>query len=136
MKTPPAAILPVLDKVKSAYHLWFNYYQVLPKTHRYSLGVKVDRLFIEIIEAVSTAGFLSKEEKLPWVKLAIRKTDALKIMLMIIWETKSLNDQKYIDLSLKIEEFGRDLGGWNGKLSKSLDFVRDKQNSPIKVGEK
>lgn len=115
--------------MKSSYHLWFSYYQILPKTHRHSLGVKVDKLFTDIIEAISTAGFLPKEEKLPWVKLAIRKTDVIKIMLMILWETKSFDNQKYIALSLKIEEFGRDLGGWNGKLSK--------ENSPnLKKGEK
>lgn len=85
-------------------------------------------MFVEIIEAVAVAGFLSKEEKLPWVKLAIRKTDTLKILLMVLWETKSLDNKKYIVLSLKIEEFGRMLGGWYGQLSK--------QNSPTKVGEK
>lgn len=48
---------------------------------------------------------------------------------MIIWETKSFDNQKYIALSLKIEEFGRDLGGWNRKLSK--------ENSPdLRKGEK
>ena len=56
---------------------------------------------------------------------------------MIIWETKSFDDQKYISLSLKIEEFGRDLGGWNGKLLKSIQQLQDKQNSPnLKKGEK
>src|SRR3989344_7413984 len=106
MKTPPAAILPVLDKVKSAYILWFSYYQILPKTHRYSLGIKIDKLFVDIIEAVFTAGYLSKEKKLPWVKLAIQKTDILKIILMILWEMGSLDNKKYIDASEKIESFG------------------------------
>lgn len=43
---------------------------------------------------------------------------------MVLWETKSLDDKKYIALSVKIEEIGRMLGGWNGQLSK--------QNSPYK----
>jgi len=108
--------------------LWYNYYTILPKTHRHSLGVKIDKLFIEIIEAVSVAGFLGKEEKLPWIRLAIRKTDTLKVLLMVLWETKSLDDKKYIALSIKIENFGRDLGGWNGQLLK--------QNSPTEAREK
>lgn len=121
--------MPVLVKVKSTYHLWFNFYQILPKVHRHSLGTKIDKLFADIIEAVSTAGFLPKEEKLPWVKLAIRRNDVLKIFLMILWETKSLDNKKYIDLSVKIDEFGRDLGGWHNKLIK--------ENSPnLKKGEK
>ena len=129
-------MLPVLTKVKESYLVWYGYYQTIPKTHRYTIGMKIDSLFIEIIEAISVAGFLGKEEKQPWVRLAILKTDTLKVMLMILWETKSLDDKKYIALSLKVEEFGKMLGGWNGQLTKSLDYARDKQNSPVKTGEK
>ncbi len=105
---------------------------MLPKIHRYSLGEKIDTIYIEIIEAISIAGFLSREEKQPWVRLAIRKTDTLKVLLMVLWETKSLQDKRYIVLSEKIEEIGRMLGGWNGQLQKN----QQKQNSPTKAGEK
>ncbi len=108
--------------------MWYGYYQTLPKLHRHSLGYRIDTLFVENIEAISIASFLSKEEKHPWVRLAIRKVDTLKILLMVLWETKSIDNKKYIALSVKIDEIGKMLGGWNGQLSK--------QNSPIKVGEK
>ena len=65
-----------------------------------------------------------------YVRLAIQKTDTLKILLMILWETKSLDNKKYVALSIKIDEIGRMLGGWNGQLQKSLEQARDKQNSP------
>jgi hypothetical protein len=119
--TPPQ-LLPVLAKVKSAYLIWIGFYNTLPKIHKYSLGQKTDTIFIEIIEAISIATFLSREEKQPWVKLAIRKTDTLKILLMVLWEAKSLDNKKYITLSVKIEEIGKMLGGWSGQLTK--------QNSP------
>lgn len=126
--TPP--LLPLLAKVKSCYLIWINFYQLLPKIHKHSLGQKIDNIFVEIIEAISIASFLSKEEKQPWVRLAIRKTDTLKILLMILWETKSLDDKKYITLSEKIEEIGRMLGGWSGQLLKSIRPAQNKQNSP------
>jgi len=47
---------------------------------------------------------------------------------MVLWETKSIDNKKYIALSVKIDEIGKMLGGWNGQLSK--------QNSPTKAGEK
>ena len=81
------------------------------------------------MEAVASASFLLKEEKLPWVRLATRKTDTLKILLMVLWETKSLQNKKYIALSLQLDEIGKMLGGWNGQIVK--------QNSPTtKAGEK
>lgn len=88
------------------------------------MGQKIDKFIVEIIEAISIAVFLKREEKLPYVRLAIRKTDTLKIFLMILWETKSLSSKKYILLSEKLSEIGKMLGGWNGQLSK--------QNSPDK----
>jgi hypothetical protein len=56
---------------------------------------------------------------LPYIRRAIQKTDTLKILLMILWETKSLDNKKYIALSVKIDEIGKMLGGWNGQLSKT-----------------
>ena len=108
--------------------LWYEYYQVLPKLHRHSLGQRIDNLFVEAIETIASASFLAREEKMPYVRLAIRKTDTLKILLMILWETKSLDNKKYVALSIKIDEIGRMLGGWNGQLSK--------QNSPPMAREK
>lgn len=75
------------------------------------------------MEAISLSGFLPKGEKQPYVRLSIRKVDTLKILLMILWETKSIDNKKYIALSVPLDEVGRMLGGWNGQLTK--------QNSPI-----
>lgn len=116
--------MPVLNKIKDAYLLWHSYYKDLPKFHRNSFGYRIDSLFIEIIEVVAAASFMSPQEKLPYIRLAIRKLDAVKILLMIIWETKSIDNNKYIALSLKFDEIGRNLGGWSGQLVK--------QNSPKK----
>ena len=117
--------LPVLEKIKQAYLFWYQHYLIIPKTHRYSLGKKIDKFFVEAIEAIVTASFLNQTEKLPYVRLAIRKLDTLKVFLMLLWETKSLDNKKYIALSEKLDEIGRNLGGWQGKILKDLE----KQNS-------
>lgn len=117
-----------MTKVKNAYLLWYGYYQSLSKVHRYSLGQRIDVQFIETIESLTTAIYLTREEKLPYVRLAIRKVDTLKVLLMILWETKSFDNKKYGALSIKVEEVGRMLGGWMGQLTK--------QNSPKDSGEK
>ena len=128
LNDPPQRLLPVLERIKQSYLLWHTYHAELPKLHRYSLGARIDTLFIEIIEAVSAAAFLSREEKLPYVRLATRKVDALKLLCMILWETKSLETRRYIALSEVLGEVGKMLGGWNGQLLKN--------SSPPKRGEK
>jgi hypothetical protein len=114
----------VLKAVKEGYIIWFTYYQKIPKIHRYTLGQKIDGLFVDIIEMIAQASFLNKNEKQPYIKVAIRKLDTLKIFLMIMWETKNLDNKKYIHLSEKLDIAGKMLGGWNGQL--------EKQNSPNK----
>jgi len=71
------------------------------------------------MEAVSAAAFLSREEKMPYVRLAARKIDTLKLLLMVLWETKSLDTKKYAALSERMDEIGRMLGGWQGQILKN-----------------
>ena len=67
---------------------------------------------------VSSATFSNREDQLPYLKVANRKLDTIKIFLLILWETDSLDNKKYINLSEKLDEIGKVLGGWLGKIEK------------------
>jgi hypothetical protein len=121
-------LLPLLERIKSAYILWHGYHSTLPKVHRYSLGGKIDELYIESMEATSAAAFLPRDEKMPYVRLATRKIDTLKLLLMVLWETKSLDTKMYAALSDRMDEVGKMLGGWKGQLAKN--------STPRERGEK
>jgi len=125
-----------LEKIKNAYILWHEYHNTLPKTKRYSLGNRVDKIFIELIEVTATASFLPREEKLPYIRVAIRKLDLLKVLLLVGWETKALDNKKYIALSLPLDEVGKMLGGWHGQTEKYMKETLSKQNSPAVAREK
>lgn len=71
-----------------------------------------------MIEATAIASFLVAQEKLPYIRIAIRKMDTLKILLMVLWEMKSLENKKYIALSAKLNDIGKMLGGWQGQIKK------------------
>lgn len=119
----------MLGKLISAYKLWHEYLPHFPKTARYTLGEKIDTLFVDAVEVISIATFLTKDEKSPFVRKAIVKLDTLKIFLKIAWEINALETKKYITLSEALYEPGRMLGGWHNQLIK--------QNSPdIKPKEK
>ena len=126
---PPQRDLPgVLEKTKTVYIIWHKIHTILPQVNRYTLGNRIDKLFIEIIEHVATAAFVSKAEKSPYLKVSIRKLDSLKILLLVLWEVKSIDNEKYINLSLPLDEIGKMLGGWYNQTLK--------QNSPGLAGEK
>ena len=104
--------MPVIEHTVSVYKLWYEYRDHFPKKSRYTLGDRIDSLFIEIVELLWSASYQSKNEKLPTIIEAIRKVDAMKFLLRIAWEIKILNNQKYTTLSEHLYEIGRMLGGW------------------------
>lgn len=96
----------------------------MPKTFRYTLGEKIDMLFIETTEAIHTASYMGKDEKLPLVKTATIKLDGLKFFLEVAWELRAIDTKKYGMISDPLAEIGRMLGGWLRK----LDTTKTKPN--------
>ena len=92
--------------------MWHETLDHLPKKSRYTLGDKIDRLFLETIELTFTASYLQKEQKAPYLQKAVGKLDLLKFLLQVSWEVKALDNKKYITLSEPLSEIGRQLGGW------------------------
>jgi hypothetical protein len=105
------------------YLFWYGIFHVVPKPHRYTLAPKIDTLFIELIEMIASASFVKKQDKIIYLRTAIRKLDTLKILLHILWETRSLDTKKYELISVPLDEIGKMLGGWLGQV--------EKQHTPI-----
>jgi 23S rRNA-intervening sequence protein len=120
--------VPVLQKTRSVYLFWYGIFHIVPKPHRYTLAPKIDTLFIELIEMIASASFVKKQDKIIYLRTAIRKLDTLKILLNILWDSRSLDTKKYELLSTPLDEIGKMLGGWLGQV--------EKQNSPTEVREK
>ncbi|OHA83651.1 MAG: hypothetical protein A2937_02025 [Candidatus Yonathbacteria bacterium RIFCSPLOWO2_01_FULL_47_33b] len=111
-----------MQKIKSVYIFWYSIYHLVPKTHRYTLALKIDTLFIELIEMSASASFVQKHDKIPYLRTAIRKLDTLKILLMVLWETRSIDTKKYELLSTPLDEIGKMLGGWLGQTEKASEI--------------
>ena len=110
---PPRANLSIIQKLIAFYKLWHKFLPHIPKTSRYTLGIKIDRLIIETTEFIFIASRSDREQKSPFLQKAANKLDVLKFFLQIAWEIKSLDNKKYIILSEHLNEIGRMLGGWS-----------------------
>jgi hypothetical protein len=90
-----------------------------PKTERFSLGQKISLLFINVLELTFTASYLKPDQKIIELGKIISRLDILKFFAQLAWENKLIPTEKYTELSKKLEEIGRQLGGWrNGLLKK------------------
>ena len=104
--------LPILQKIVQAYKLWHNTLPHIPRLTRYSLGEKINDLFIELSELILTASYTAKEQKWPIIQRASVRLDTLKFFLQIGWELKALDNKKFAELSQPLVEIGKMLGGW------------------------
>ena len=101
----------------SVYKKWFNYRDHFPKKARYTLGDKIDSLFLETLELLFVASYQRKNEKLPTLEKILHKIDVLKFFLQISWEITALDTKKFSELSEGVHEIGKMVGGWKKGLA-------------------
>jgi len=104
--------LPIIQKLIIAYKVWHEYLIHLDKISRFSIGLKIDSLFVQTIENLFIASYKTKEQKTIYLNKASDVFDLVKFMLQVTWEIKALDNKKYIALSQILIEFGKMLGGW------------------------
>jgi hypothetical protein len=109
---PPDRNFSILQKLTDAYLLWHGFLNQLPRLTRYSLGAKIDNLFTETLELILLAKYSNKDNKLVLLNKAIAKFDTLKFFLSILWQSKSLDNNKYLRLSKTLAEIGKIMGAW------------------------
>lgn len=104
--------LPVITQLVAAYKTWHEFVANIPKDSRYTIGSKIDTLFLETTELIFVASYLGRAEKAPYLQKAAARFDLLKFFLQVLWEIKGLDNKKYVMLSEKLDPIGRMLGGW------------------------
>lgn len=110
----------VIAKEKEAYQSWLILHRNFPKTERFGVGKKIDQSFLDCLEWSFAASYLPPERKVILLEKILSRLDVLKFFLQLAWETKLVHTEQYIDLSKKLEEIGRMLGGWKKGLDKKL----------------
>lgn len=79
---------------------------------RFGIGQKIEHSFLAVLELTFTAAYLPPEQKIIMLGKTISQLDILKFFMQLAWESKLIPTNKYAELSQKLEEIGRMLGGW------------------------
>lgn len=87
-----------------------------PKANRFTIGTKIDTLFLEAIESAFLASYTHTSAKMELLSTGISKIDLVKLLLQLSWEIKAMDNKKYIHLSERFNEIGKMLGGWKKQL--------------------
>lgn len=122
-------LIPVVLKLKNTYGTWQKYLTHFPKANRFTLGSKIDDLFLLSIEHCFLASYSSSGDKLIHIDKAISRIDLLKLLLLLAFENKDLDSKKYIEIAEALSEVGRMLGGWRkGAVQKTSHILSEKKN--------
>ena len=104
-----------------AYLYWVTLHKNFPKVERLSLGQKIEHSFLDVLEVTYLSTYLQPDQKVIGLGKAISKLDVAKFFMQIAWENKLIPLDKYADISGKLGEVGRMLGGWRKGVIEKLN---------------
>lgn len=96
--------------------IWVSIVTHISKNSRYTIGLRIENKFLDLLELSYIAYFTKKEEKLEKILECILILDTLKFLISVAWEAKIISHNQYEELALKLGEVGRMLGGWKNKI--------------------
>lgn len=107
--------------------IWINIVQHIPKSHRYTMGARIENKFLNLLELTYIAYFTEKEKKAQKIGDCILTLDTLKFLMHISWESKFISHKHYAEISEKLDEIGKMLGGWK----KNIEQNPEKKNRAL-----
>lgn len=95
-----------------------NFVAHIPKGSRYTIGLRIENKFLDLLEIAYTAYFSEKSKKAEKISECIFILDIIKFFISIAWEGKLLSNKQYEGIALKLNEIGKMLGGWKKSLGR------------------
>ena len=92
----------------------------MPRVERFSLGLKIDLLFLDTLELLRKATFAQINQKIEILDEALGKIDSLRFFIQLVWEIKLISNNQFGSLGISVENIGKMVGGWKkGLLTKT-----------------
>lgn len=104
--------IPIIQKVYDFYRELYLAVEKMPKKNKYTLGEKLGRTTLDLMELLIMASYAHKEDKNIFLGKANAKLELLKILVRLAEEIKTINTKKYLLLEERLQETGKMLGGW------------------------
>lgn len=115
--------MPLFQAVYKLYIAWHIRCETIPKKDRFTIGQKTESLLLEmltlIVTAYHTKDVATKKEILSKANMSL---ECAKITIRLAKDVKALEQRWYIDYENRLQEIGKQMGGW----------MRQTQNSPTR----
>lgn len=96
--------------------IWMNILPHIPKSQRYTIGIRIENKFLDLLELSYITYFTEREHKKEKILECILILDTLKYLISITWETRLISNKQHMEVAEKLDEVGKMLGGWKNSL--------------------
>jgi hypothetical protein len=109
----------LIHKLYELYKTVYQAIQKFPKKDKFTIGIKIENILLEIIELTLLAYTKEGASKLLIINKIDIKMRMLKLFVRISSDVKSMATDKYIEIEERILEIGKIIGGWIKSCTKS-----------------
>ena len=107
----------ILSRIKEGYLIWIDFVPHISKCSRFTIGQRIENKFLDLLELSRITYFSEKDKKVAKISECILTLDTLKFLISVAWEGKIIPNNKYEELSKKLDEAGKMFGGWKKNLA-------------------
>lgn len=108
--------IPIFKKTYELYKEFYVRRKQFPKTDRYVLGQQCEVTINDIMRAFFRAGGASKQEKAAHLDRASVDLNMLRIYFRMAKDLRAIDMKTYVGLEERVDDIGRQLGGWRKSL--------------------
>lgn len=96
----------------------------LSKHSRYTLGIKIENEILTILELATNAIVKTDEARLELLGKIDARIKFTTLLVRLLYQTKAIDEKKYIICSEKVTEISSMIGGW-------ITATKRKQPNPV-----
>jgi len=104
--------IPLVQKICEFYKKIYLISPKLPKKDRFGIWLKTENICLETMNLIITASFEIKTNKFSLLNSARIKIEILKRLIRIASELNIIENKKYLDLELDLQEISKMTNGW------------------------
>ena len=104
--------LPIINRVYEVYKAVVDIISHLEKQWRYGLGQSLENTILNLLENLIQAKNAPKPVKIGYLLKASADLEIARLKLRLFLELKLANETKIFQAQSRLEEIGRQLGGW------------------------
>lgn len=119
---PRRNVAPIIIRSKDVFILLHSVIILYPKIHRYSLATKIDNYYLNYLSYIFYASIEANEhKKYEQLVKANNSLDLVKLLLEASLSINCIKENKYFEISEKLNELGKIIGGWKRNIESKSD---------------